>query len=90
MVEHKCNKCNYLAPDKAALVQHLQRKTPCDEGKYLCRNCAKPMKSKETLRNHQKTCKGLRKTREELQGQHRFANPNKHVSRCKQPTNGSC
>ena len=67
MVEHKCNKCNYLAPDKAALVQHLQRKTPCDEGKYLCRNCAKPMKSKETLRNHEKTCKGLRKTREELQ-----------------------
>ena len=67
MVEHKCNKCNYLAPDKAALVQHLQRKTPCDKGKYLCRNCAKPMKSKETLRNHKKTCKGLRKTREELQ-----------------------
>ena len=25
------------------------------------------MKSKETLRNHEKTCKGLRKTREELQ-----------------------
>ena len=67
MVEHKCNKCNYLAPDKAALLQHLQRKTPCDEGKYLCRNSAKPMKSKETLRNHEKTCKGLRKTREELQ-----------------------
>ena len=67
MVEHKCNKCIYLAPDKAALVQHLQRKTPCDEGKYLCRNCTQPLKSKETLRNHKKTCKGLMKIREELQ-----------------------
>ena len=36
MVEHKCDKCNYLAADKVALAQHLQRKTPCDEGKYLC------------------------------------------------------
>ncbi len=67
MTEHKCNKCNYLAADKAALAQHLQRKTPCDEGKYLCKHCTKPLKSKYTLRNHEKTCIGPKKTREELQ-----------------------
>jgi hypothetical protein len=67
MVEHKCDKCNYLAADKAALAQHLQRKTPCDEGKYLCKHCAKPLKSKDTLRNHEKACSGPKKTREELQ-----------------------
>ena len=67
MVEHKCDKCNYIAADQAALAQHLQRKTPCDEGKYLCTHCAKPLKSKDTLRNHEKTCSGPKKTREELQ-----------------------
>ena len=67
MVEHKCDKCNYVAADKAALAQHLQRKTPCDEGKYLCTHCAKPLQSKDTLRNHDKTCSGRKKTREELQ-----------------------
>ena len=67
MTEHKCNKCNYVAADKAALAQHLQRKTPCDEGKYLCKQCAKPLKSKDTLRKHERTCTGPKKTREELQ-----------------------
>ena len=67
MSEHKCNKCNYIAADKGALAQHLQRKTPCDEGKYLCKQCTKPLKSKDTLRNHEKKCKGPKKTREELQ-----------------------
>ena len=67
MVDYKCSKCNYLAADKAALAQHLQRKTPCDEGKHLCKHCAKPLKSKDTLRNHERTCSGPKKTREELQ-----------------------
>ena len=67
MSEHKCNKCNYIAADKVALAQHLQRKTPCDEGKYLCKMCSKPLKSRDTLRNHEKTCQGPKKTREELQ-----------------------
>jgi hypothetical protein len=30
MVEHRCDKCPYIAPDKAALEQHLKRKTPCN------------------------------------------------------------
>ena len=70
MVDYKCSKCNHLAADKAALAQHLQRKTPCDEGKHLCKHCAKPLKSKDTLRNHERTCSGPNKTREELQLDH--------------------
>ena len=67
MAEEKCDKCSFFG-DKAAMQQHRNRKIPCDDGQYLCReNCGKPLKSADTRRNHEKTCDGPRKTREELQ-----------------------
>ena len=54
--------------DKAAMQQHRKRKTPCDAGQYLCRKgCLKPLKSADTRLNHEKICKGVQATREELQ-----------------------
>ena len=70
MVEHRCDKCPYIAPNKAALKQHSDRKTPCNSGKFACRQgCGKTLKSTETRRNHEKGCSGPETTREELQAQ---------------------
>ena len=67
MAEEKCDKCSFVG-DKAAMQQHRNRKIPCDAGQYLCRkNCGKLLKSADTRRNHEKTCDGPKKTREELQ-----------------------
>ena len=66
-MEKRCDKCTFVG-DEAALEQHRKRKTPCDGGQHLCRKgCGKGLKSLETRRNHEKTCKGPKQTREELQ-----------------------
>ena len=69
MVEdlERCDKCSFIGT-KAAMQQHRKRKTPCDAGQYLCRKgCGKPLKSADTRLNHEKVCKGVQATREELQ-----------------------
>ena len=69
MVEdlERCDKCSFIGT-KAAMQQHRKRKTPCDAGQYLCRKgCGKPLKSADTRLNHEKICKGVQATREELQ-----------------------
>ena len=66
-MEKRCDKCTFVG-DEAALEQHRKRKTPCDGGQHLCRKgCGKGLKSLEIRRNHEKTCKGPKQTREELQ-----------------------
>ena len=64
--QERC-KCGFVG-DKAALKQHRKRKTPCDAGEYPCRKgCGARLKSSDTLRNHEKICKGAQATLEELQ-----------------------
>lgn len=64
MVVH-CPKCSAEFSSKRDLERHLQRKTPCDVGKFKCQGCDQLFQTKKSLRVHinKQRCKGKNSTR---------------------------
>ncbi len=56
--EQICEKCGYVAPCRAKLEAHLNNKTPCNVGKYHCKNCRYRTNDSGNMSRHRKTCKG--------------------------------
>lgn len=57
MVIH-CPKCYIEVASQRDLERHLDRKTPCDAGQHKCTGCALSYKTKKSLNDHKKRCKG--------------------------------
>ena len=53
-----CPKCQKVCDSKTHLAKHLERKIPCDAGKYQCEECMKRFTTQSYLSNHKKICKG--------------------------------
>ncbi|XP_018621174.1 ras-responsive element-binding protein 1 [Scleropages formosus] len=47
---HRCNICNYVAPEKATLIRHLR--THSGERPYICRTCSCPFTVKANCEGH--------------------------------------
>ena len=54
-----CYKCGFIAGSKSKLEAHLNRKNPCDVGKYHCDNCHFRSNNRTSIYGHRKTCKGF-------------------------------
>ena len=57
MVIH-CPKCYIELASQRDLERHLDRKTPCDSGEHKCNGCGLSYKTKKSLNDHKKRCKG--------------------------------
>lgn len=68
---HKCPKCGDEFPTPSKLAAHLNRKIPCDEGKYQCDGCKHKFTTWAARHRHIKhnACKGPHKTVEQAQEQ---------------------
>lgn len=66
MPEHICPKCNLNCGSPSALAKHLNRKYPCDKGKYECDLCNHKFQTWESRYQHKKTCTGREPTKQEL------------------------
>lgn len=62
-----CPKCGVDFHSPSKLKAHLARKIPCDVGKYQCEECKNRYTSWEARHRHKKTCKGIVKTRDQLE-----------------------
>ena len=56
--EHICDKCGFVAACRAKLEAHLNKKNPCNVGKYHCKNCRYRTNDTGNMSKHRKTCKG--------------------------------
>lgn len=53
-----CEKCFGEFASASDLERHLERKTPCDAGQHKCEGCCLGYKTKKSLQDHKKRCKG--------------------------------
>lgn len=53
-----CVKCYAEFATARDLERHLDRKVPCDAGEHTCAGCCLNYKTKKSLQDHQKRCKG--------------------------------
>ncbi len=63
----ECKKCHKRFRDTQALRRHLERRYPCDQGKFECKECGLLFQSSQSRSGHYKTCKGRPKTKEDLE-----------------------
>ena len=66
MPEHICPKCHLNCGSPSALAKHLNRKYPCNKGKYECDLCNHKFQTWESRYQHKKTCTGREPTKQEL------------------------
>ena len=60
MKEYICEKCDYVCGSPSALLKHLKRKTPCNEGRLRCDGCGHRCDDASNMRKHKKICKGAK------------------------------
>lgn len=53
-----CVKCYAEFATARDLERHLERKVPCDAGQHKCEGCGLGYKTKKSLQDHKKRCKG--------------------------------
>lgn len=53
-----CTKCFIECANSRDLERHLDRKVPCDAGQHKCEGCGLGYKTKKSLHDHKKRCKG--------------------------------
>ncbi len=68
--EHICTKCNKSFSTKTELKRHVDRRFPCDTGKFKCQKCNQTFQNRNGRDHHRKhTCKGPVQTTADLQAQ---------------------
>ena len=55
-IEYTCKKCNYTTNKKSSYINHINRKTPCEEIS-ICEFCNKQFISRKLLIKHLDICK---------------------------------
>lgn len=53
-----CHKCFLVCANTRDLEKHLDRKVPCDAGQHKCIGCGNGYKTRKSLQDHKKRCKG--------------------------------
>ena len=61
----ECTKCGYKARCVTKLNDHLNKKVPCNQGKYRCYDCTFRSDNRTSIYAHRKTCKGRKVTAEQ-------------------------
>ena len=51
-----CLKCGYIAASPANLKKHMNKKYPCNEGKFRCQFCRFRTSNQNSFYNHRKNC----------------------------------